>query len=116
MLNKVEDMQNFTKTQIEAATGRSATFAKGFEKIASETTALSKAQFETSTAAFTKLLGTKSLEEAIQIQTDYAKSSYEALVAYSTKVGEIFTGHAKDAFESVTTPVPTAKNAVKLAA
>jgi hypothetical protein len=49
-------------------------------------------------AVVEKLLGAKSLESALQIQTDYAKSAYENAVAQATKIGELYQGLFKDAF------------------
>jgi len=48
-----------------------------------------------------KLMGVKSVEKAIEIQTDFAKQSYESFVAQSTKFGELFTTLAKDSFKPV---------------
>jgi hypothetical protein len=47
------------------------------------------------------LLGAKSLDDAIQTQSEYAKSAYESFVAQATKIGEIFTVLAKEAFKPV---------------
>jgi hypothetical protein len=60
-----------------------------------------------------KLLGAKSLDSAVQIQTDYAKSSYETLVAQATKFGELYTSLAKEAFKPVEAVVAKAQAAVK---
>ena len=44
-------------------------------------------------------LAAKTIETAIQVQTDYAKSAYEGFVARSTKINEIFTKIASEAFK-----------------
>ena len=43
----------------------------------------------------------KKLDEAITLQTDYAKSSYEGFVAQATKMGEMYQAVAKEAFKPV---------------
>ena len=101
MFKNVEDFQKFNKDQIEAVTAASATVQKGIQQIATETSAFSKKHFETSSAAVEKLLGAKTMDAAFQIQTDYAKSAYEAFLAQATKVGEMYTVFAKDAFKAV---------------
>ena len=53
----------------------------------------------TGTAALEKLLGAKSLEAAIQIQSDYAKQSYEGFVAQSSKVSDLFAKFASEAMK-----------------
>ena len=39
-------------------------------------------------AMFEKLLGARSVESAVQIQTEFAKQAYEGFVAQATKVSE----------------------------
>ena len=39
------------------------------------------------------------MDEAVQLQTEFAKSAYEDFVAGATKIGEIYTAMAKDAFK-----------------
>ena len=41
------------------------------------------------------------MDAAFQIQTDYAKSAYEAFLAQATKFGEMYTVFAKDAFKTI---------------
>ena len=53
------------------------------------------------------------LDSAIQIQQDYAKSSYETLVAQATKFGELYTSLAKEAFKPVEAAVAKAQSFAK---
>ena len=46
-----------------------------------------------------KLFGAKSLDKAIEIQTDYAKTAYEGFVAQATKIGELYSDLAKEAYK-----------------
>jgi hypothetical protein len=48
-------------------------FTKGLEAIAAETTDYSKKSFSKSQAFFEKLFGVKKFDEAIQLQSDFAK-------------------------------------------
>ena len=43
----------------------------------------------------------KALDKAIEVQTEFAKSSYEGLVAHVTKVGELVTDAAKEAAKPI---------------
>ncbi len=108
MFKSVEDFQKFNKDQIEAVTAASSTLQKGLQQMATEATAYSKKQLEVSSAAVEKLMGTKSLDAAFQIQSDYAKSAYEAFIAQATKFGELYTGLAKDAMKPVEVAVSKA--------
>ncbi|MEP3437205.1 MAG: phasin family protein [Hoeflea sp.] len=72
---------------------------KGFQQIAAEATEYSKKSYEDGTAAAEKLVSAKSLDKAIEIQTEYAKSAYETFVAQATKMGELYTDLAKEAYK-----------------
>ena len=80
----------------------------GVQAIAAETADYSKKSFEEGSAALEKLLGAKSLEKAIEIQTAYAKTAYEGFVAQATKMGEIYVNLAKETSKSVENFVPKA--------
>jgi phasin family protein len=94
-----EDFQNFSKQQMEAATAFATTISKGMQEIAAETAEYSKAALSANAEAVEKLLGAKTLDSAIQIQTDYAKSAYEGFVAKSTKINEIIAKVASEAIK-----------------
>ena len=84
------------------------TVSKGLQAIAVEMADYSKKSFEDSSATVEKLFGAKSFDKALEIQTDYAKSSYEGFVAQSTKIGELFADLAKEAYKPVETMVSKA--------
>jgi hypothetical protein len=98
-----EDFQKFSKEQLEAFTAATTTLSKGLQDIAAESTDYSKKAFAAGSAMFEKLLGARTVESAIQIQTEYAKQAYEGFVAQATKVSELYTRVASDALKPVTT-------------
>jgi hypothetical protein len=104
-----EEVQKFSKQQIEAATAASASLTKGLQEIAAESTEYSKKAFAAGSAVVEKLLGVKSVETAIQIQTEYAKSAYEGFVAQTTKLNELYVKLAKEAFKPVETAFAAAQ-------
>ena len=59
----------------------------------------SKKAFEEGSAAAEKLLGAKSLEKAVEIQTDYAKTAYEGFVAGATRIGELYADLTKETYK-----------------
>ena len=99
MTNNVEDFQKFSKDQISAETTSSSSFVNNLQTIAAETTDYSKKAFEDGAAFLEKLRGVKSVESAIQVQSDYAKASYDAFIAQATKVGELYSKLGKEAFK-----------------
>jgi hypothetical protein len=98
-----EDFQKFSKDQIEALTAASSTLTKGLQDIATESSDYSKKSFAAGTAMYEKLLGARSVESAVQIQTEFAKQAYEGFVAQATRVSELYTRVASDALKPVST-------------
>lgn len=109
MFKNFEDIQKYSKDQIEAATAASSTITKSVQEIAAETTEYSKKSLESATAAFEKLIATKSIDGAIQVQSEYAKSAYEAFVAQNKKLGELYAGLAKEFMKPIEAAVATAQ-------
>lgn len=103
MFTNVEEIQKFGKQQFEAVTAATTSFSKGLQEIATETTDYSKKAIAANTSVVEKLLGAKNLETAIQIQTEFAKSAYEAFVAEATKIGELYAKLAREAFKPIET-------------
>src|SRR6202044_2601505 len=103
MTATLEDFQKFSKDQLEAFTAASTTLSKGLQEIATESSDYSKKFFAAGSAMYEKLLGARTVESAIQIQTEFAKQAYEGFVAQATKVSELYTRVASDALKPVTT-------------
>jgi phasin family protein len=81
------------------AVAKSATVAgKGVETLNNEIYAYSKQSLEDSITATKAVMGSKSLHEAFEYQSDFAKSAFESYVGELTKFGELFTATAKDSF------------------
>ena len=96
-----EAFQKFGKEQFDAATAAATEVAKGLQAIATEAGDYSKKSFEDGAAFVEKLVGVKKLDEAITLQSEYAKTSYEGFVAQATKMGEMYNAVAKTAFKPV---------------
>jgi phasin family protein len=78
---------------------KSATVAgKGVETINNELYSFSKQSIEDSVAATKAVMGSKSVHEAFEFQTDFAKSAFEAYVAEMSKISELATAATKDTF------------------
>jgi phasin family protein len=94
-----EDMQKFGKDSMAMAMSSLGAFSKSAQAIAVEVVDYSKKSAEVSAAAWEKLLGAKSLETAMEVQSEYLKSSYEDFVAEATKLGELYVDLAKEAYK-----------------
>jgi hypothetical protein len=82
----------------EAIAAATASTAKGLQAIMAETTDYSRKSFENSRVLAEKLAGAKKIDEAIQLQTDFTKSAYEDFIAQATKIGNLYSDLAKEAF------------------
>jgi hypothetical protein len=100
------EIKGFGTAPFEAFTTATASSAKALQAIAAETTDYSKKSFEKSRARFEKLIGVTKIDEAIQLQSDFAKSAYEDFVAQATKIGEMYSSLAKDAFKPIKVASP----------
>jgi hypothetical protein len=60
---------------------------------------------------FEKLMGVKKLDEAIQLQWDFAKTAYEDFVAEATMIGEMYSNLAKEAFKPFKAASPVRQRA-----
>jgi hypothetical protein len=107
MAKKSEGIQKFSKAQLASAAVTSQSFVKGLQAIAAETTDYSKKSLENGSAFLEKVLGVKSLESAIQLQSEYAKSAYADFVAQATKIGELYSHLAKEAFKPIQSVIPS---------
>jgi phasin family protein len=88
-----------SKDSMDMAMASFGTWTKNAQAIATEVADYSKKSFEGSAAAWEKLIGAKSIEKAMEVQSEYLKSSYEDFVAQSTKLGELYAGLAKEAYK-----------------
>ena len=99
MVKNLDDMQKLGKDNMDATMKSFGATSKGFQTIAVEVTNYSKKSFEEGSAALEKLLGAKSFEKAIEVQSDYAKTAYEGFIAQAAKLGELYTDIAKEAYK-----------------
>jgi hypothetical protein len=72
---------------------------KGFQAIAAELAAYFKKAFEDATRAFEQLVGVKSVEQAVEIQSRYAKKAYDEYIAEASKLGEMYVSLARSAYK-----------------
>jgi hypothetical protein len=100
MVPNFDEMQKLGKNNLEATTKSFGALSKSTQTIAAEMADYSKKSFEESTKALEKMFGAKTVEQAIQIQTDFAKTAYEGYVAQVTRIGELYTDLAKETFKS----------------
>ncbi len=112
MVKNIDELQKYGKDGMDAALNSFGIVQKGFQALAVEAAEYSKKSYEQGTAALEKLLAAKSFDKAIEIQSDYVKSAYEAFVGEATRVGELYADLAKESyrpFEGYFGKLPTMK-------
>src|SRR6266700_4129586 len=96
---KVEDIQNYGKEHLETVAASASNLQSGVQAIATAYGDYAKKSFEDTKSYVEKLSGVKSLDKAIEAQTEFARSSYETFVAESQKIAGLYTDLAKQTFK-----------------
>ena len=101
------------KQQIAAIVAPASTLAVDFQTIATAYSNYSKKSFEQTKAYVEKLAGVRSLDKAIEIQTEFAKQAYETFVTESQKIRELYSGLARQSFKPLEGPVAKTTSAAR---
>jgi hypothetical protein len=109
MVKNFEDLQQVGKENVEVALKSFGALSKSAQAIAVEVADYQKKAFEDGTAALEKLFGVKSLDKAIEVQTEFAKTAYEGFVAKANKIGELYADFAKETYKPFEAIVAKAK-------
>jgi hypothetical protein len=96
-----EEFQKVGKDGFDAALRSFGEVLKGHQAIGAKLTNYTKIAFEDTTRAFEQLIGAKSIEHMIEIQSQYAKKAYDTYVAEMSKLGEMYAGIARNAYKPV---------------
>jgi hypothetical protein len=95
MNKNFEDMQTMNKANVDATVQSFEGVTKATQAIATEIADYSRRSFENGAKAAEKLVSARSLEQAVEVQTEYARAAYESYVSEVTKLGELYTDLAK---------------------
>jgi len=86
---------------MEAWNDAGTAYGKGMEAISSQWMSFAKQMMNSNVQATKAILGAKSLNEAMELQTEYARGSFDGLMAQGTKVGELTTKVAQETAEPI---------------
>ena len=87
------------KPQVDAALAAANCLSVDFQTLATAYGNYTKKSFEDTKAFVEKLSGVRSLEKAVEIQTEFAKQAYETFVTESQKIRELYSGLAKQSLK-----------------
>lgn len=93
-----EELSKFQKDNYDAYLAASTIFAKGAENVGKAWMSLTQEALENAAQTAKALLGAKTLREAVDLQSDFAKSNFDKLVAEGTKLSELSVKVANEAF------------------
>ena len=110
---KLDDVQKLGRDNMDATLKSFGAVSKSVQAIAVEMADYSKKSFEQSSAAIEKLFSAKTIEKAVEVQSDFVKSSYEGFVAEATKLGELYADLAKESYKPFESYLTKASSAGK---
>ena len=104
------------KDNVDAVVAASTAYTKGMEAIASEWMAFAKSTMEQNVTNTKAVFGAKTLQEMMDLQSNFAKANFDEFVSQSTKVGEMATKVAQDTMEPINARVTAAMGKIGTAA
>jgi hypothetical protein len=110
MFQNFDGLQKLAKVNMDASMKSFDLMAKNIQTIATEMTDYTKRSFENSTKTLEKLVGAKSVDKVIQVQSEYAKATYEDYFAQAARLGKLYADlgtEALEPYEGLTAKAPT---------
>ncbi len=98
-LAAMNDMNAHSKKNLEAVVASATASAKAAETLGAQAMAFSKAMFESQVAAAKSLSGAKSLQEVVELQTAFAKTSLETYMSEFGKMSETVSASVKESMK-----------------
>ncbi|MCG5239990.1 phasin family protein [Azospirillum doebereinerae] len=89
LLKSYEDLQAAGKANVEALVESSSIAAKGAEDLSREVVAYSQSALDKTITTGKALLTAKSLQEVVELQNSFLKSSFDSLIAETTRIHEL---------------------------
>ena len=110
MINNFQDFQRLGQTNVDSAMRMFGDWNKGWQAITSEMTDYSKRAFQDGQATFEKLINAKTMEQIMEIQTSYARRSYEGYMQQLTKMGSMYSSYGQEAYKPVARAVQSVQS------
>jgi phasin family protein len=110
-----EEFADFAKGNVEAVLTSSKVAAKASETLGQEAAEYGKKHFEAATAAFKSFASVKSPTELFQLQSEFAKASFDGFVAEASRVSESLMKVAGDVAQPISNRYALAAEKIKSA-
>ena len=109
----MEELSEITKGNAEAMVASAKIAASGAETIGADAAAYGKKSLEHATGAIKGMAAVKSPTELFQLQSDYAKSSFDAMVAETSKMTEAMVKLAGEMFQPISSRLAVTAEKIK---
>ena len=110
------DVTEFNKGNVEALVESSKIAAKGIETMGQDAAEYTRKSFENMTAIVKTLSAVKSPTEFMKLQSDYMRTSFDAMVAESSKTTETMLKLAGEIAQPISNRVAIAAEKIKISA
>ncbi len=100
-MTAMAEMNAHSKKNLEAFVASATAAAKGAETVGMRAMAFSKKSMESQVAAAKALTSAKSIQEAVELQTGFAKAAMETYIAEMTELSSIASTSVKDAMAPI---------------
>lgn len=102
VVKSYDEASALSKETVEALMNVGTVTAKAMETVNTEVLAFAKSQFEESISVGKSMMGAKTLQEMIELQSQFAKAAYDGYVSQQSKMQELASQLSKEAFEPIT--------------
>jgi phasin family protein len=109
----VEEMTDLAKGNVEAIVASSKVAARGVEQLSQEAAEFSRRSFEQASATLKSFTEVRSPTDFFKLQSDYARSAFDNMVAESSKMSEAVIKLTGEVAEPITSRVAVAADRVK---
>lgn len=100
-LSAMNEFSAFQKDTVDAVIASATTASKSFEELNTSAVAFAKKSMEDSVAAAKTMAGAKSVQDLIEIQADYTKSSLDAYLSEVNKSSDLIASLMKESFKPI---------------
>ena len=107
-MKTAEEFVSFSQGNIEAVMKSGQIWAAGFQDLSKSFAATAQAQLDHTVSTWKALAGVKSIKEAIDLQSNLARSSMETVVAETGKLTDASMKLAEQTFAPITARVTLA--------
>ena len=95
----LSQLQDDSREQVNAAASSMTSFPGGCQAIATAYGDYTKKSFEDTRSFVEKLSGVKSVGKAIELQTEFAKSTFETFMGESQRIGALYRDLATQSYK-----------------